>query len=166
MQPTSSGYLLEHVASILHRQADQILQERLGLGISQLKILELVARAPHAKQRALAAGLGQTEASISRQIKLLQQKGLLITQIDPAERRNHLATLTSKGVKITQACHDVLEQFQQDLVANLQPREQEQLQHILTKLHEFACAPGSRFACERPGDIETIYADQSTAEKL
>lgn len=164
MQPTSSGYLLEHVASILHRQADQMLQERLGLGLSQLKILELVATVSHAKQRALAASLGQTEASISRQIKLLQQKGLIMSQVDPAEHRRHLAALTAKGIKITIAAREVLHQFQQDLLAALSQREQEQLQKLLMALHEHACAPGNRLACDRPGDIETIYAGQSAQE--
>ena len=166
MQPNSSGYLLEHVSSILHRQSDQILQERLGIGLSQLKILDLLTVWPQTKQRSLANFLGQTEASVSRQIKLLRQKGLLISRVDPIERRQHLAVLTQKGIKITVAAREVLEEFHTTLFAQLNNRDQEQLHKLLTALHEHACAPGNRLACDRPGDIETLYASQSSPDML
>ena len=158
------GSILGHVASMLHRQSDQILQERLGIGMSQLNILTSLEQRPRIKQRALAAMLGQTEASISRQITILKQKGLLTSHIDPAERRQHLASLTSKGVKITLAAREVLEHFYQELFEGLHAREQVQFQAIIVKLHEQACAPGKRLACDRPGDIEKVYANQSAQE--
>ena len=164
MQPSSAAYLLEHVAGILHRQIDQILQERLGIGLSQLKILELLEHSSQIKQKSLARSLGQTEASVSRQIKLLQHKGMLLTQTDPQEHRRRLAMLTTKGVKITLAAREVVAQFYQTVLAGLTPREQDQLQKQLTTLHEISCAPGKRLACDRPGDIETVYANQSVAD--
>ncbi|HZM64274.1 MAG TPA: MarR family winged helix-turn-helix transcriptional regulator [Candidatus Saccharimonadales bacterium] len=163
MRPTNSGYLLDHVSSILHRQADQIIQEQLGIGLSQFKILELLESWPRTNQRSLASLLGQTEASISRQIKLLQQKGLLLTQVDPAEHRRHLAVLTAKGIKLTVAAREIAGQFHRQTLAGLNQREQEQLFKLLTALHEVSCAPGRRLACDRPGDIETLYSNQTSA---
>lgn len=165
MQPnTSTGYLLEHVSSMLHRQSDQVLQERLGIGLSQLKILEALESHPQTKQRSLADFLGQTEASVSRQIKLLQQKMLLVSRVDPEERRRHLAALTPKGVKITLAAREVLQQFHDDMLAKLNNREQGQLHTLLVSLHEYSCAPDKRLACDRPDDIETLYANQTPPE--
>ena len=60
------GYLLQHTATILMRQSDQVLQERLGIGMSQLKLLMMLQNSPNVQQRKLAECLGQTEASISR----------------------------------------------------------------------------------------------------
>ena len=155
-----TSYLLDHVSAALHRQSDQVLQERLGIGMSQYKILTMLQWRPGATQRDLADYLGQTEASISRQIKLLQQKGLLASHVDPAERRRHLAALTSKGVKLTLAAHEVIAEYHAPMLAKLNPREQEQLQAMLTTLHEYTCAPGRRMACDRPLDIETVYDNQ------
>lgn len=165
MQPNATiGSVFGHVASILHRQTDQILQERLGIGMSQFNILTSLDLQPHTKQRTLAIMLGQTEASVSRQVSLLKEKGLLISHIDPAERRRHLAVLTAKGVKITLAAREVLEQFYDQLFGSLQGRELARLQTLLVRLHEQACAPTKRLACDRPGDIETLYANQSSQE--
>lgn len=162
MQSSSAiGGAFGHLASMLHRQTDQILQERLGIGMSQCNILFNLEQHPQTTQRMLASMLGQTEASVSRQIALLRQKGLLSSSIDPEERRRHLATLTLKGAKVTFAAREVLDQFYGQLFGNLPAREQSQLQSLLATLHEHTCAPGKRQACDRPGDIETLYANQS-----
>lgn len=163
MQPINdTSYLFDHVSAALHRQSDQVLQERLGIGMSQFKILSMLKWQPGVTQRDLADYLGQTEASISRQIKLLQQKALLVSHIDPAERRRHLTALTNKGVKITLAAEEVLAEYHAPMLAKLNPREQEQFRAMLTSLHEYTCAPGRRMACDRPLDIETMYANQTS----
>src|SRR5262245_828979 len=95
----TTGYLLQHTAMILMRQSDQVLQERLGVGMSQFKILMMVRTSPNVQQRKLAEALGQTEASISRQTKLLCEKGLLIIRVNPKSRREHIAVPTAKGLK-------------------------------------------------------------------
>lgn len=167
MQPTSdTSYLIDHIAAVLHRQSDQVLQERLGIGLSQFKILSMLRWQPDATQRNLADYLGQTEASISRQMKLLQHKGLLVSHIDPAERRRRLAALTAKGVKITLAAQEVVTSHHAPMFDRLSQREQEQLRAILTTLHDYTCAPGKRMACDQPGDIETVYAGQTKAQEL
>lgn len=158
------GRVFGHVAAMIHRQTDQILQERLGIGQSQFNILTNLQKRPQTKQRTLADVLGQTEASVSRQIALLRQKGLLVSHLDPAERRRHLTALTTKGAKIVIAAQEVLEQFYDQLLDPINDREQTQLQTLIDRLHEQSCAPGKRIACDRPGDIETIYASQSPQE--
>lgn len=162
MQPRiNTSYLFDHVSAALHRQSDQVLQERLGIGLSQFKILSMLHGRPGATQRNLADYLGQTEASISRQVKLLQQKGLLASHVDPGERRRHLTALTAKGIKIVLAANEVLDEYHAPLFGRLSQREQEQFKAMLTTLHDYTCAPGRRMACDRTGDIETVYANQS-----
>ena len=158
MKPASSiGYLLSHVASTLHRQSDQVLQERLGIGMSQYKILIMLQALPNADQRKLADCLGQTEASISRQVKLLHEKGLLITKVDPNERRRHLTIATVKGQKITEAAQEVLVQYHAPLFATLSTKQQEQLKAMLVTLHDYTCAPGRPMACDHPFDVSDLY---------
>ena len=142
------GYLLQHTATILARQSDQVLQERLGIGMSQLKLLMMLQRTPNVQQRKLAECLGQTEASISRQIKLLREKGLLTIRVNPRSRREHLTIPTSKGIKLTEAALEVLSQHHEPMVGQLSVKQQEQLIAVLATFHDYACAPNKPFACD------------------
>jgi DNA-binding MarR family transcriptional regulator len=136
MQPNNAlGYLLQHVSSILSKQSDQVLQERLGIGFSQFKLLMALRWNPATSQRAIADSLGQTEASISRQIKLMYDKGLLHSSINPDNRRQHLATPTAQGVKLTEAALEVLNGFHQPTFAALNPRQASELVKLLTLIH-------------------------------
>lgn len=151
MQPVITiGYLLQHTATILMRQSDQVLQERLGIGMSQLKLLMMLQQASNVQQRKLAECLGQTEASISRQIKLMREKGLLAVRINPKSRREHMTVPTAKGVKITEAALDVLTQYHTPMIELLNPKQREQLTAMLTSFHNHICTPGKPFACDHP----------------
>ena len=156
-QPEGVGYLLQHVASTLQRQSDQVLQERLGIGVSQYKILTMLQERPNASQRQIADNLGQTEASISRQVKLLQEKGMIMMQVDPSEKRKHQMKPTTKGAKITLAARETLSQYTEPMLSVLGNKEREQFIKILQQLHEYTCAPGKPMACDQPYSIEGIY---------
>jgi DNA-binding MarR family transcriptional regulator len=141
-------YLLQHIAAIMGRQTDQVLQERLGIGLSQLRILLLLQHEPGVSQRTLGNRLGQTEASISRQIKLMAEKGYLVTAVNPKSRREHLAMITAKGIKITEAAKDVLAAYQEPLGEVLTEKTHKQLSDTLVALHGQVCAETRPFACD------------------
>src|SRR5882762_5560619 len=102
------SYLLQHLAAVMGRQSEQILQEQLGIGLSQFKILMVLEWNPRVQQRTIADSLGQTEASISRQVKLLKTKGLLVTRQDPQNRRKHITMPTTLGMQITEAASNIM----------------------------------------------------------
>jgi DNA-binding MarR family transcriptional regulator len=150
MDDSSLGYLLQHTAVTMHRQTDQVLQERLGIGVAQFKILTTLQERPDVKQRFLAASLGQTEASISRQIKVLLEKGFLAVQIHPANKREHITALTAKGAKFTQAAREIVDKHHQPALERLSERERQQFIAIMQRLHSYCCRQGNPFACETP----------------
>jgi DNA-binding MarR family transcriptional regulator len=143
-------YLLQHTSTIMQRQADQVLQERLGIGMSQFKILSTLQDRPNVQQRFLAGSLGQTEASISRQIKLLIEKAMVAVQINPKNRREHVTILTPKGVKVTQAARDTLEEYHEPAFGLLTDKEKQQLADILSTMHLHYCQEGKPYACDLP----------------
>ena len=151
-QVISIGYLLQHTASILTRQSDQVLQERLGIGMSQYKLLMMLQNSPNTQQRKLAECLGQTEASISRQIKLLCEKGMMTIKVNPKSRREHIAVLTPRGSKMTDAASDVLEQYHGPILDQLSEKQQQQLIEMLTVIHQNTCMPGKPFSCDHTFD--------------
>ena len=107
----STGYLLNRLAFSLSRQSDQILLERLGIGMSQYIIMHILQKQSSVQQRVIATQLGQTEASISRQMKILSNQSLLEVRTNPANRREHVIILTLKGERIIDEAHQILDTF-------------------------------------------------------
>lgn len=147
------GYLLQHVAFCMARQSDQALQEQLGIGLSQFKIMMVLEWNPNVQQRHIADSLGQTEASISRQIKLMHEQGLLQTTISPHNRREHITTLTPKGTRLTEEALKVLRRYHAPTFEVLSPKQQNQLLEILGLMHGEVCKG------DRPGRCYQNYLD-------
>jgi len=131
MHANSISFLIQGVATLLQKQSDQVLQEQLGIGMSQFRILKIVQANPRMLQRHIADALGQTEASISRQVKLLHKKQLLKTHINPKNRREHITSLTPKGFQITVAALEVLQVSQSPLVDGMTEKQQTELLELL-----------------------------------
>lgn len=151
MGPTNNLiYLVQHLSSVLGKQADQVLQEQLGIGLSQYKILMVLEWNPRVQQRSIADSLGQTEASISRQIKLLQGKGLLVTRQDPQNRRRHITMPTTLGMQITEAASNII---RRNFGPELSGMGDDQIMQLITglqRLHSIVCKPGKPGACDHP----------------
>lgn len=151
MGPTNNLiYLVQHLAAILGKQSEQVLQEQLGVGLSQFKILMVLEWNPRVSQRHIADSLGQTEASISRQIKLLTGKGLLVSKRDPQNRRKHITAPTTLGMQVTEAASNILRRNFGPEFGGLGEDQLMQLITGLQKLHAIVCKPGKPGACDHP----------------
>lgn len=149
MGPTNNLlYLIDHLAAVVGKQADQVLLEQLGIGMSQYKILQVLEWNPRVQQKAIADSLGQTEASISRQIKLLQAKGLLSSRRDPQNRRKHIASPTTLGMQVTEAATAILRRNFGPEYASLGDDQLQQLLTRLQELHAIVCQEGKLGACD------------------
>jgi len=151
MQPANKiGYLLEHLTSMTSRQSDQVLQEQFGIGFSQFKIMMAIQWNPSVRQRALADALGQTEASVSRQVRILFEKGMLTSKTNPAERRERITEITQKGLKVARAARKAMADYHKPMFDNLNEKQQKQLLDMLVTLHAHTCQPGKLHACNHP----------------
>jgi DNA-binding MarR family transcriptional regulator len=154
MQPTNNiGYLLQHLAFTMARQNDQILQERLGIGFSQFKILMVLEKNPYIQQSDIADALGQTEASISRQIKLMHDRGLLQSTVSPENRRRHITTPTAKGSRLNEEAMKILNGFHAPMFERLTDKQRQQLLEILSQMHTVICQAGKPGACDKPFNV-------------
>ena len=140
MLPTQQlGYLIHHISFVLDRQSDQALQERLDIGFSQFKIMMALRWNEGVQQKHIAKALGQTEASISRQIRLMHDKGLVESRVNPRSRREHITVLTSKGLTRAEEAMSVLNQYHAPMFARLNDKQQAQLGELLNAMHAEAC---------------------------
>lgn len=140
--PSSSlAYILHHVAFNLDRQSDQILLEQLGVGFAQFKILMALQVNPIVGQKELSESLSQTQASISRQIKILRSKGMIVSRINPKNRRQHLTLITAKGQKIREAAIAILDKQYEEDFSSIGKKSIERLQEDLGKLTTINVSP-------------------------
>jgi DNA-binding MarR family transcriptional regulator len=155
MRPVNNlNYLIHHLASVISKQSDQLLQEQLGIGWSQYRILMVLEWVPRVQQSTISKSLGQSEASVSRQLRLLRTKGLLSSQVDPANKRRHINMTTSLGIQVTDAAKDILNR---NFTQELPKASQERIKMItanLKELHNSVCQPGKAGACDHQLSID------------
>lgn len=144
------GYMLLHTASVLERQVDQVLQEQIGIGYSQYRILLFLTIYPKLKQRELAGHLGQTEASISRQAKMLLARQFIAPVSQTDSNRDHVLSITSKGTHVTEAGKKLLMTYLNPGLAKLDEKQRKQLLERMMILHEWVCQPGRLTSCDHP----------------
>ena len=135
----SNSSQLHHLVSLMSRESDQMLQEQLGIGLAQFKILATIHEHPHIQQKMVGQVLGQTEASISRQVKLLKAKGMLQAVKNPNNLREHVTDLTPRGSRIIEAAEKVLANYHEKFFMGLSSKQQEQLSGLLGALHRSVC---------------------------
>ncbi len=137
MKPEDSEsitHALPRIASSWTRRTDQLLLERFGIGVAQYRILALIKPESALGQAQLARALRQTEPAVSRQIALLADRGLLVSHVNPHNRRQHVAMLTPKGAHLLSAVEAVLAQHTSSLLAGLSPKQRKQLGELLALL--------------------------------
>ncbi len=132
-------YLIHHLAFVLGRSSDRALQERLGIGFSQFKILIMISWNPSLQAWQLADGIGGTKASMGRQIKLLLDQGLLAKTVDPKNHREHITPLSPKGERVTRAALAALNDHHAPVFARLSPGQQQNLLDALSIMHDETC---------------------------
>ena len=135
------GYLLHHLSFVLDRQSDQVLQEQLGIGFSQFKIMMVLRWNHGVQQKLIADNLGQTEASVSRQIKLLKNRGLLTRKPFAKNKREHITVLTTKGERLIEAALEILNKYHAPVFRRLSEKQGADMLNMLSIMHDIACGP-------------------------
>lgn len=130
------GYLLHRASASLSKQSDAALQDQLGIGFSQVRILMALNNQPNIKQKQIANMLNQTEASISRQIKIMFEEGLLASALITEDRRQHITSLTPRGIRIHNEAAKVLQKCYLIALEPLNVREQDQFIQLLRKFSD------------------------------
>jgi len=132
--------------------------------MSQYKLLMILQHEPQVHQRVIAERLGQTEASVSRQVKLLCAKGMLAVKINPDNKREHLTIATVKGVKVAEAARDILAEYYEEVLGDSGLRQQRQLYETLEHVHSAACPPNKPHECGPPF-VSLNYIDAIAASR-
>lgn len=101
MKPKRSDAWLDLVRVVAGVEADvgKVLQARHGLGLSEFRALEILARSPGSELRMqeLAVHLRLNQSSVSRMVERLERAGLTVRDLCPDDKRGVYTVLTEKG---------------------------------------------------------------------
>lgn len=133
---SNPGFLLHKIGAMMEHVSDHVLFDEFGIGFSQFKILfALEHHTAGIQQKDIAAFLGQTEASISRQIKLLSQAKMVGVTKGSTDKKKRIVTLTTKGRNIAADAFAALNVHYTPVLSVLSSKEQEELAQKLSKVH-------------------------------
>jgi DNA-binding MarR family transcriptional regulator len=106
--------------------------ERTGLPFSRIRILRRLARQPMSvKQVAQAATIDAPAATVA--VNDLEDRGLVVRETDPANRRCKIVSLTDAGREMVSTI-EAIEDPAPAVLAALKPAELKHLRMILAKL--------------------------------
>lgn len=125
---------IHHLSFLFEKQADENLKNELGIGFAQYKVLEAINQNTLAKQNLIASLLDQTEASISRQIKILSKKGLINVATVMGNKRAKEISLTKVGEETVNFAEDILDVTQVQMLGSLSYKEQVLFQDIFNRM--------------------------------
>lgn len=96
-----SGSWLNLIQVIANVEADlgKVLQAQHGLGLSEYRALEILARSQDSELRMqeLASHLRLNQSSVSRMVERLERGGLTVRDLCPNDKRGVYTVLTEKG---------------------------------------------------------------------
>jgi|GEM_PF-2167729 len=125
---------IHKLSSLFEKKADEQLRLALDIGFAQYKVIEAINQNALTKQNTVAKLLDQTEASISRQIAILQKKGLITVQNVMGNRRAKELLLTRVGEDICRQAEQIVAVIDLELFEGLGYREQTVFQELFVKM--------------------------------
>jgi len=125
---------IHKLAFLLEKRADEGLKRQTGIGFAQYKVLEAIGRNSLARQNMIAGLLDQTEASVSRQIKILEKKDLIIVAMVMGNKRARELTLTEKGEGLLIQCEEIMDVTQAQIIGGLGYQEQKHFQELFARM--------------------------------
>ncbi|XQW86309.1 MarR family winged helix-turn-helix transcriptional regulator [Thalassotalea piscium] len=143
MSDTKTGTLnlqqfLPYRLSALSNRISQSLaskySERFGINVHEWRILAALGEEAHLSSVALTNRIAMDKVAVSRAVKRLIEKGLLVKHLDNNDQRSHVLALTKHGVEMYQQLIPIALEHEKSMIANLTLKDKNDLLKLLSKL--------------------------------
>jgi DNA-binding MarR family transcriptional regulator len=131
-----SGFLLVRLAMGFKAQALETL-EAAGSSQYHYSVLAVVGEQAHKAQATIAAALGLDPSQLVGILDALEDKGLILRERDPADRRRHLVSLTAKGRRELIRLRTLIDKLEDGLFAPLDPASRHTMHTLLLRLASY-----------------------------
>jgi DNA-binding MarR family transcriptional regulator len=109
-----------------------------GLSLARTKVLQVLERNTAIRQTSLAQELGFAQRSITQAVEGLERDGLVEREVDPADGRAKLVTLTVRGAAALAAGTDAGDRVLQRIFGTLDRKQLASLDTLLTAVDNAA----------------------------
>lgn len=137
--PPPLGFLLSHLGEVLRDRTAKGLTD-LGLSPREYGVLWRLADDGPLSQRELGELHRIDRTTVVAVIDALEERGLVVRELDRADRRRRLLVLTPAGRALLSEAGDVVDRSAGDLQAALTASERRELHRLLTKVHHSEAA--------------------------
>jgi len=118
----------------VQQSAEELLQAQCGVGLSQIRILAALDKSATRSQASVAQALGQTEANVSRQLKVMKKDGLVTVTKNKKDKRQRDVSLTPKGFRTFSKADQVLTHHEKGLLSTMSRSESRDFQDKMSNL--------------------------------
>jgi DNA-binding MarR family transcriptional regulator len=126
---------LTFLANKWARSASHLYLKRFGIGIEAWRILVLLAIEGPITANRVCQVIGMDKASVSRNFKHMEERGLLLIEGDPEDARQRFAQLTQTGFALHDQMLPLVLEREQRLLSALSIAERKLLCDLLRRLH-------------------------------
>ena len=127
--------LLAFIDNKLSAHAAKLYKDQFNTTLTEFRILTMLAVEPNINAQRIIELIGLDKAGVSRTIKQLHEKALLIVTHDPQDLRSNTLQLTASGQALYDEVLIAAQEREQKLLAEFNHMEIENLIYLLNKLH-------------------------------
>lgn len=126
---------LTWIANKISSSASVIYRKRFGVGVTDWRIMALLAVEPWIPAARISEVIGFDKAVISRSLAFMQDRGLVETRFQDNNFRRQFIALTKKGLELHDQIVDVAREREEFLLADLTDQERRAGLRLLEKIH-------------------------------
>lgn len=109
-------------------------RKRFGINVHEWRILSALGEEKKLSAVAITNRIAMDKVTVSRAVKRLIEKGLIIKGLDSKDQRSYELALSADGIKIYQQLVPIALAHEQEVIANLTSKDKENLLELLLKL--------------------------------
>jgi DNA-binding MarR family transcriptional regulator len=131
-----SGFVLVRLAMGFKARALEEL-DKAGYGPHQYSVLAMLDEQPRKVQASIADALGVDPSQLVGILDALAERGLIVRERDPDDRRRHVVSLTTKGRNQMARLRKMIDQLEDDWFTPLRPAERKTFHETLLRLASY-----------------------------
>lgn len=126
---------LTWIANKVSSSASTIYRKRFGIGVTDWRIMALLAVEPWIPAGRISEVIGFDKAVISRSVAFMQERGLVETRFRDNNFRRQFIALTRAGLELHDRIVEVAREREEFLLADLDAAERRTAIRLLAKIH-------------------------------